>query len=173
MHILSPITNNCSSWIGGRGRMAAEMFSWPSLHERMCRTWGSNSGPLACQADSLSIELPRPVEEETVIVHCCYCTCGATSSTPTTRTEWLDMDIAKTSLQSTSSINLIYQHFSNSVISDIVISYQCQLSKWGNDPFPLTRSAGTGIWPHRQIIELFDWLIWKELERSTATSSKK
>ena len=23
--------------------MAVEMFSWPSLHERMCRTWGSNS----------------------------------------------------------------------------------------------------------------------------------
>ena len=41
--------------------MAVEMFSWPSLHERMCRTWGSNSGPLACQANSLPIELPRPV----------------------------------------------------------------------------------------------------------------
>ena len=27
--------------------MAVEVFSWPSLHERMCRTWGSNSGPLA------------------------------------------------------------------------------------------------------------------------------
>ena len=26
----------------------------------MCRTWGSNSGPLACQADTLPIELPRP-----------------------------------------------------------------------------------------------------------------
>ena len=26
--------------------MAVEMFSWPSLHERMCRTWGSNSGPV-------------------------------------------------------------------------------------------------------------------------------
>ena len=40
--------------------MAVEMFSWPSLHDRMCRTWGSNSGPLACQANSLPIELPRP-----------------------------------------------------------------------------------------------------------------
>ena len=58
----SPVTDNCcSSWISGRGRMAVEMFSWPSLHERMCRTWGSNSGPLACQANSLPIELPRPV----------------------------------------------------------------------------------------------------------------
>ena len=61
MHILSPVTDNCSSWISGRRRMAVEMFSWPSLHERMCRTWGSNSGPLACQANSLPIELPRPV----------------------------------------------------------------------------------------------------------------
>ena len=71
------------------------------------------------------------VEEETVIMHCCYCTCGATSSTPMTQTELLDMDIAKTSLRSLSSINLIYQHpfFSTSGVSDIVISYQCQLSK--------------------------------------------
>ena len=38
------------------------MFSWPSLLERMCRTWGSNSGLLACQANSLPIELPRPVD---------------------------------------------------------------------------------------------------------------
>ena len=28
----------------------------------MCRMWGSNSGPLACQADTLPIELPRPAE---------------------------------------------------------------------------------------------------------------
>ena len=55
------VTDNCSSWISGRGRMAVEMFSWPSLHERMCRTWGSNSGPLACQANTLPIELPCPV----------------------------------------------------------------------------------------------------------------
>ena len=61
VQILSPVTDNCSSWISGRGRMAVEMFSWPSLHERMCRTWGSNSGPLACQANSLPFELPRPV----------------------------------------------------------------------------------------------------------------
>ena len=27
----------------------------------MCRTWGSNSGPLACQANTLLIKLPRPV----------------------------------------------------------------------------------------------------------------
>ena len=39
--------------------MAVEIFSWPSLQERMCWTWGSNSGLLACQADTLPIELPR------------------------------------------------------------------------------------------------------------------
>ena len=33
--------------------MAIEMFSWPSLHERTCRTWGSNSVPLACQAPGI------------------------------------------------------------------------------------------------------------------------
>ena len=26
----------------------------------MCRTWGSNSEPLACQANTLPIKLPRP-----------------------------------------------------------------------------------------------------------------
>ena len=60
--------------------------------------------------ESMIITKVLSVEEETVIVHCCYCTFGATSSTPTTQTELLDMDIAKTRLQSISSINSIYQH---------------------------------------------------------------
>ena len=60
MHILWPLTNSCSSWISESGRMALEFFSWPSRHERMCRTWGTDSRPLACQADTLPIELPRP-----------------------------------------------------------------------------------------------------------------
>ena len=38
--------------------MAVKIFSWPSLNERMSRTWGSNSGPFAWQADMLLIELP-------------------------------------------------------------------------------------------------------------------
>ena len=43
MHILSPVTDNCSSWISRRERMVVEFFSWPNLNERMfCRTWGSN-----------------------------------------------------------------------------------------------------------------------------------
>ena len=35
MHILSPVTDNCPSWISRRERMAVEIFSWPNLHERM------------------------------------------------------------------------------------------------------------------------------------------
>ena len=60
VYIISPVNENCSTWISGRGRMAVELFSWPSLHDIMCRTSGSNSGPLACQADTLPIELPHP-----------------------------------------------------------------------------------------------------------------
>ena len=51
MHILLPVTDNCSSWISRRGRMAVEMFSWPSLHERMCRI--ELGGPLAYQANTV------------------------------------------------------------------------------------------------------------------------
>ena len=40
--------------------MAVVIFSLPSIHERMRRTWGANSGPLACQAQHLPIELPCP-----------------------------------------------------------------------------------------------------------------
>ena len=46
MHILPPVTDNCSSRISGRWRMTVECFFMTY------RTWGSNSGPLACQADS-------------------------------------------------------------------------------------------------------------------------
>ena len=59
VQILSPVNDNCSSWISERGRKAVEMFSGPILHERMCRTLGSNSEPLACQTNTLPIELPR------------------------------------------------------------------------------------------------------------------
>ena len=33
-------------------------FFMPKSPRKMCRTWESNSGPLACQADALLIELP-------------------------------------------------------------------------------------------------------------------
>ena len=59
--ILSPVTDNCPSWISGRERMVVEMFLWPNLNERMfCRMWGSNPLPSAYQADAHTIALPRP-----------------------------------------------------------------------------------------------------------------
>ena len=117
------------------------------------------------------ITMVLSMEEETVIMHCCYCTCVATSSLPMTRTELLDMDIVKTSLRSTSSINLIYQHpfLSTSVISDI-ISYQCQLSKWGNDLSPLNRFC----WKRYLTSQTNHWAIWlADLEGTGKVSCNK
>ena len=76
LHILSPVTDNCSCGFSGRGRMAVKFFSWPSLHKRMCRMWGSNSGSLACQADMLPIELPRPVPNDRFWPNFIYCNVG-------------------------------------------------------------------------------------------------
>ena len=56
-HIISPLTDKCSSLISGRGRMAVEIFSWPNLHEKMCRTRGSIAMPLDSQAISLPTRL--------------------------------------------------------------------------------------------------------------------
>ena len=42
--------------------MTVEIFAWPDLYERMCRTLGSISVSLASQAASLPTMLPRPVE---------------------------------------------------------------------------------------------------------------
>ena len=56
-HILSPLTDNWSSWISGRGRMAVEIISWPNLHEKMCWTRGSIAVPLDSQVTSLLTEL--------------------------------------------------------------------------------------------------------------------
>ena len=32
-----------------KGQNGRIIFSWPNLHERMCRAWGSNPQPSACQ----------------------------------------------------------------------------------------------------------------------------
>ena len=50
VHIFSPVTNNCPTWISGRGRMAVEIISWPISTKECCQTRGSNlqpAGPLA------------------------------------------------------------------------------------------------------------------------------
>ena len=36
VHILSPVTENCSSWISGRGRMAAENFFHDHVSTKEC-----------------------------------------------------------------------------------------------------------------------------------------
>ena len=60
--------------------------------------------------------------------------------------------------------------FSASVISDMVVSYQCQLSKWGNDPFPLNIFC----WNRYLTSQINHWAVWlADLERSAATSCKK
>ena len=48
---------NQRKWENGR----RNVFMTKSQRKNVpCRTWGSNSGPLPCQADTLPIELPRP-----------------------------------------------------------------------------------------------------------------
>ena len=50
------------------------MFSRPSLHERMCWTWGSNSGPLACQGNTLPIQSTVPDRPPPSLISLLLCT---------------------------------------------------------------------------------------------------
>ena len=43
-HVFSALTDKCSPWISGRGRIAVEIFSRTNLHEKLCRTRGSIAG---------------------------------------------------------------------------------------------------------------------------------
>ena len=68
MPLLSPVTDNCPSWISGRVRMVVEIFSWPNLKRRMCPDRGSNQWLLDSQSDSLLTTLvarQRKIDEET------------------------------------------------------------------------------------------------------------
>ena len=60
LRILSPVTDNCLSWISGRERMAVEIISWPIFTKECCRMWGSNPRSSAYQVDAQPTELPRP-----------------------------------------------------------------------------------------------------------------
>ena len=55
MHILSPETDNCPSWISGRERMTVENISW-SISTKECCTprWGLNPRPPGLQSDGAS-----------------------------------------------------------------------------------------------------------------------
>ena len=55
MHILSPETDNCPSWISGRERMTVENISWPISTKECCRPWrGLNPRPPGLQSDGAS-----------------------------------------------------------------------------------------------------------------------
>ena len=59
VHILSPVTDNFSSWNNGRRN---ELIIGLNLYEIMCQTWESISVSLASQGTSLSTELWHPIE---------------------------------------------------------------------------------------------------------------
>ena len=55
MHILSPETDNCLSWISGRERMAVENISWSISTKECCRLRrGLNPRPPCLQSDGAS-----------------------------------------------------------------------------------------------------------------------
>ena len=43
VHILSPVTDNCPSWISGREKMVVEIISCLNSMKECCLTWGSNT----------------------------------------------------------------------------------------------------------------------------------
>ena len=55
VHILSPETDNCPSWISGRGRMTVENISWSISTKECCRPRrGLNPRPPGLQSDGAS-----------------------------------------------------------------------------------------------------------------------
>ena len=62
VHILSPETDNCPSWISGRERMTVENISWSISTNKCCRPRrGSKTRPPGLQSDVHPTESPRPV----------------------------------------------------------------------------------------------------------------
>ena len=55
VHILSPETDNCPSWISGRERMTVENISWSISTKECCQSWrGLNPRPPGLQSVSAS-----------------------------------------------------------------------------------------------------------------------
>ena len=62
VHILSPETDNCPSWISRRERMTVENISWLISSKECCRPRrGSNPRPSGVQSDAHPTEPPKPV----------------------------------------------------------------------------------------------------------------
>ena len=60
MHILSPETDNCPSWISGRERMTVENISWSISTKECCRPRrGLNPRPPNLQSDALKVSWLR------------------------------------------------------------------------------------------------------------------
>ena len=60
MHILSPVTDNCPSWISRRKRMAVEIITWPNSIKECCWTQGTNPRPSPYLVDVDPTKPPRP-----------------------------------------------------------------------------------------------------------------
>ena len=70
MHILSPETDNCPSWIGGRERMTVENISWSISMKKCCRPRrGLNPRPSGLQSTSY-VKLNR-------VYFPCWCATGS------------------------------------------------------------------------------------------------
>ena len=62
VHIISPETDNCLSWISGREKMTVENISWSNHREKMLpNRRGSNPQPPDHQTDAHPTEPPRPL----------------------------------------------------------------------------------------------------------------
>ena len=68
MHILSPETDNCPSWISGRERMTVEIISLSISMKECCRPWrASNPRPHGLQSDAHPTEPLRPAKKNNMI----------------------------------------------------------------------------------------------------------
>ena len=81
VHILSPVTDNCPTWISGRERMATEMVSWPISTKECCRIGGSNPQPPDDQSDMHLTELPGPTAAVLTFIYGLTFICSASYAT--------------------------------------------------------------------------------------------
>ena len=90
MHILSPETDNCPSWISGRERMTVENISW-SCTKECCRPQrGLNPRPPGLQSDGASYWTT-----EAGLSHCCCpksCTTKCQTTDSKTARPWPCLD---------------------------------------------------------------------------------
>ena len=64
VHILSPETDNCPSWISGREKMTVENISWSVSTKEFCRPRRTSSlQPPDYQSNSHQTEPPRPTTD--------------------------------------------------------------------------------------------------------------